>query len=67
MLYISSSHRMDVLLETPMTESSVFPDELLVGNDRRKITIRTNNKCFCLVAKVKHTQLAFVCKVSLVD
>ena len=50
---------MDITLETPMTESNVFPDELMIGNEKRKITIRTKNKHFCLVARMKSTQLAF--------
>lgn len=32
-LFITSNHRVDIMLDTPMTESSVFPDELIVGNN----------------------------------
>lgn len=67
MLYLTSSHHVDVMLETPMTKSTVFPDELMVSNERRKIAIRSKNREFCLVARIKHTQLAFVCKISVID
>ena len=66
-IHLSSAQSLDIALETPMTETTVFPDELMVGNDRRKVTIRTKSKQFCLVMRIKHTQLAFLCKVTLAE
>lgn len=65
-LFLSSQARLEVHLSTPQVEATVFPDEVvLMEGSKRKVGIRCRESRFCLVARVKDTQLAFVFRVTI--
>jgi len=64
-LYLSSHARLEVQLSAPRVEATVFPEDMiLMDGSKRKVGVRCRENRFCLVVKIKNTQLAFVFRVT---